>query len=117
MKALYCGFSKQSALSIFFTLDDKGEDSGDFFNFLDQDNTKEPRMVDLSKLVGFAAHMKSDMITYVGSDTMPKCTQGICWYLYLKQFKITKKQLDLLRVDKVQSNVRATNLSGPKGMS
>jgi len=67
--------------------------------------------MDLSKLLGFAAHMKSDVVGYTGTDTIPNCTKLVCWYLYLKPFTITQEQIDFFKVPGVKSNARVTNIS------
>lgn len=47
------------------------------------------------------------MVTgYVGSDTMPKCTRGYCWYLIEKNYTLSQDQLTKLYVDSVPANAR-----------
>lgn len=47
------------------------------------------------------------MITgYVGSDTMPTCARGYCWYLIEKNYTLSQAQLDKLKVDSVPANAR-----------
>ena len=65
----------------------------------------------MSKLLGFGASMNSDIVGYIGSDTIPSCKKGLCWYLYVKPFKITQAQLDSFKVKGVEANARGTNFS------
>jgi hypothetical protein len=48
-------------------------------------------MLDLSLLLDFGASMKSYISGYIGTDTMPMCDKGICWYLYEMPFAITQE--------------------------
>lgn len=54
------------------------------------DSSKTNGTMDLSKILDLAASMKSNVAGYVGTDTMPDCKKGVCWYIYEKVFNITQ---------------------------
>jgi len=47
--------------------------------------------MDISKLLDIASSMKSTISGYVGTDTMPPCSKGYCYYVYEKIFGITQE--------------------------
>ncbi len=47
---------------------------------------------------------------YIGSDTMPTCTENQCWYLIETPLDISADQLNFFKVAGVTSNARALNL-------
>jgi hypothetical protein len=47
--------------------------------------------MDISKLLDIASSMKSTISGYVGTDTMPPCSKGYCYYVYEKIFAITQE--------------------------
>jgi len=53
-------------------------------------STKNNGTMDISKLLDLASSMKSDISGYIGTDTMPPCTNGVCYYIYEKIFTITQ---------------------------
>jgi len=55
--------------------------------------------------------MMSDIVGYIGSDSMPLCTTAVCWYLYQKPFQITAEQLKAFQIEGVDNNYRQTDLS------
>jgi len=65
--------------------------------FFDTFTTKTPTpggdsgTMDISKLLDLASSMKSNISGYVGTDTMPPCTGGVCYYVYEKIFNITQE--------------------------
>jgi len=59
--------------------------------------------------VGAATNDK--VLAYVGSDTMPTCDPGLCWYLLPTPYLITQQQLDFFKVKGVASNYRQQDLS------
>ena len=67
--------------------------------------------MDISKILGFGAGMNSDIVGYIGSDSMPTCKTAVCWYLYLKPFNITAAQLKAFQVEGVDNNYRGTDFT------
>ena len=54
--------------------------------------------------------MTTQMLSYIGSDTMPNCTSLLCWYLSMPIQTITQDTLNKLMVTGVTANNRATDL-------
>jgi len=55
--------------------------------------------------------MKSFVSGYIGGDTKPPCTPGVCWYIYESPFAITDDMLNKFVVPNLKSNARMNNLS------
>ena len=50
------------------------------------------------------------MTGYIGTDTMPSCDAGFCWYFIEKVFEISEDQLNYLKDKNTPSNARAVDL-------
>jgi carbonic anhydrase len=89
--SLACG-SRKAAIVLLFNLNSTNDNNG----FFDDFTTKTPTpggdsgSMDISKLLDLASSMKSNISGYVGTDTMPPCTRGVCYYVYEKIFSITQ---------------------------
>lgn len=55
--------------------------------------------------------MRSYLMGYVGTDSMPNCLKAVCWYLYQQPFLLTQQNLDYFKVDGLASNVRNRDLA------
>lgn len=53
--------------------------------------------------------MRSYLIGYVGTNTVPNCERGVCWYFVKDVFPISAAQLKKLQVPDVVSNNRKTH--------
>lgn len=67
--------------------------------------------MDLSQILDIGAGLFTTVSGYIGTDTMPPCTNYVCWYLYNSPFLITQQQLDFFKVDNVKHNIRTNNLA------
>jgi len=94
-----------AALSVFFNLNSTTSNNN-FFEFLTQGDQK---YIDLSRVVDLGATIKGSITGYQGSDTIPKCTKDVCWYVYDFPMQISQEQLDAFKVDGVESNYRNGN--------
>jgi carbonic anhydrase len=103
--------SKKAAIVLMFNLNSTNDNNG----FFDDFTTKTPTpggdsgSMDISKLLDLASSMKSNISGYVGTDTMPPCTRGVCYYVYEKIFSITQAQLDYFKVKNINYNARQAN--------
>jgi hypothetical protein len=70
--------ARQAAVSVFFNLT-AGADNNNFFDFQKQDEGNQS--IDLSRVLNVGASMNSHIMGYIGTDTMPLCTNKLCWYL------------------------------------
>lgn len=106
--------SNSSALSLFFNLtgDSSLETNGFFEDF--QQKSDDESTIDISKLLDVGAILKSYVIGYIGTDTMPLCSKQLCWYLYKTHFKITQDELDYFKKGGPDSNYRAANIAEKK---
>lgn len=77
--------SGRAAISLFFDLNGTEPNNG-FFDFTKSSNAGT---IDISKILDIASSMKSTVSGYTGTDSMPPCSNGVCWYLYEKVFAIT----------------------------
>ena len=85
----YACSSHQSALSVFFNLTgDSSLDTNGFFEDF-QGKSDEEATIDISKILDVGAVLKSYIVGYIGTDTMPTCSENLCWYIYTTHFKIT----------------------------
>lgn len=92
------------AFSLMFEVGDTQSDFWDSFGTSDIQN------LDLSLLFPKTQAMTTQMYSYVGTDTMPNCTDLMCWYINMPVQTITQATLDMLMVTSVDANNRATNL-------
>lgn len=46
---------------------------------------------------------------YLGTDSMPVCTDRLCWYLINQPFTITQAEFDFFNVEGQTSNARNPN--------
>ena len=46
---------------------------------------------------------------YLGTDSMPVCTDRLCWYLINQPFTITQAEFDFFNVEGQASNARNPN--------
>jgi carbonic anhydrase len=76
--------------------------SNPFFKFLD-DKTQP---IDLSLLMPLDFSLHSYVMGYVGTNTVPNCERGQCWYFVKDVQSITQDQLNKLMVSGVKSNNR-----------
>lgn len=103
-RALVCS-SKTSAISLFFSIENGTDDVYGLFDFQGGD-----KYFDASQVLDVGASLQSYISGYIGTDTMPPCTNNVCWYLYEKVFSITQEEIDYFKVENVESNYREANL-------
>jgi hypothetical protein len=72
---------------VFFTLEQGTTGNGGFFEF--QTQKEGEKVFDASKLLNIGAAMKSHIMGYIGTDTMPTCTKNFCWYIHESPFALT----------------------------
>lgn len=72
-------------MSVFFNVS-KAEPPVDnpFFNWV---GTKEP--LDLSQIITIDFSLNNSVLGYVGSNTVPNCERGVCWYIVNQTFSIS----------------------------
>lgn len=70
-------------------------------------------MIDLSKLIDIGSSMHSNITGYAGTDTMPTCTNKICWYLYEAPYALTQANLDFFTNQ--DPTVKSNNRVGDQG--
>jgi carbonic anhydrase len=92
---------------------DSNLDTDGFFEDFQQKSDGETT-IDISKLLDVGAILKSYVIGYIGTDTMPLCAKKVCWYIYKTHFKITQAELDFFKKGGPDSNYRAANTALPK---
>jgi len=71
------------------------------------DNPQAP--VDLSTLFPIDIALKSYIRGYVGTNTVPNCERGVCWYFLGEPQPISQAQLDKLKIPGVASNNRGVH--------
>ena len=82
--------NKQGVISLLFNLNSTNDNNGFFDTFTSITPSADNNgTMDLSKILDLASSMKSSISGYVGTDTMPPCNLGVCYYLYEKIFAIT----------------------------
>jgi hypothetical protein len=109
-RSLGC-FSNNSAVSILFKIDDT-VDANPFFSWqADADGTK-PITLDLSPLLDKVAGATKSVSGYMGSDSMPGCDYGTCWYIMNQPLTIKSSQVDFFKVKDLASNARTVDLTG-----
>lgn len=69
--------------------------------------------LDISKILDLGSVMRSVISGYSGTDSMPPCTNRVCWYLYEKVFKIEQAQLNFFKADGLDSNARDADTAKP----
>lgn len=57
--------------------------------------------------------MNSNIYGYIGTDTMPTCTNGLCWFIHQQPYVINEEQLNFFKVDGVAANARMFDQSEP----
>ena len=96
--------------SLMFTV---GETQSSFWDWV---GTQDIKNLDLNLLFPKTQAMTTQMYGYVGTDTMPDCTDLMCWYINMPAQTITQATLDMLKDPSVEYNNRATNLgANPPG--
>ncbi len=75
-----------------------------FFNFLDGKSE-----LDLSTLIPIDFSLKEYVTGYVGTNTVPNCERGVCWYILRNVHSIGPDQLEKLKVKDVKANNRVTS--------
>lgn len=78
-RSLAC-YGHQAALSILFELDATSSAHA-FFDWQAQANADETVNIDLTLLVSQVAGTINNVSGYTGTDSMPGCTAGVCWYI------------------------------------
>ncbi len=90
-------------MSFFFNISSNPEPlDGKFFNFMD--DPKAP--LDLGALIPMDFSLKHSVLGYVGTETVPNCERGVCWYFVNQTYAISQAHYNKILIDGVSSNVR-----------
>jgi hypothetical protein len=73
-------FSNHSAVSILFKLDTAAPDQA-FFSWQADATAGKTVTLDISSYLSKISGTTSSVSGYMGTDTMPGCTYGTCWYI------------------------------------
>lgn len=57
-------------------------------------------------LTQLLSNLGKDYYRYIGSLTVPPCTENVLWSIFRKRLCISKKQLDVFRVNTIKKNFR-----------
>lgn len=96
--------SHKGGFSIMFQV---GEEESSFWTWA---GTSDIQSLDLNLLFPKTSPMTTQMLGYIGSDTMPNCSSYFCWYISMPIQTITQATLDKLKSADVPYNNRATDL-------
>ena len=77
-RALAC-FSQHSAISVFFKLDDTS--TNPFFDWQAEASKGGTVTIDPSLFLTQISGTTATVSGYMGTDSMPPCSYGTCWYL------------------------------------
>lgn len=80
--------SNTAAVSVFFQIDDSAADNP-FFDWQADAKNNDPVSIDLTQIISKIAGMINHVDGYDGSDSMPPCTQHVCWYLFQELQTVT----------------------------
>jgi len=108
-RALGC-FSHHAAVSILFQLDASSAPH-EFFNWQPDAIAGNPITIDLSLYLNKVSGSTTSIAGYMGSDTMPGCTYGTCWYIVNTVQTINQSELDFFLVPDVSNNARMADTS------
>lgn len=67
--------------------------------------------IDLSLYLSKISGTIQSVSGYMGTDSMPGCTYGTCWYIINEVQTINQSELDFFKVDNVASNARDVDIS------
>lgn len=67
--------------------------------------------VDPSAFLTQISGTTSTVTGYMGTDTMPGCTYGTCWYIMNEVQTINQSELDFFKVPNVASNARMADIT------
>lgn len=88
--ALYCS-GHVGVVSVMFYIDDTY--TGDFFDWIPNAQAGNEVTIDVGKILTQITGVTNTVSGYRGSDTMPNCSNPVCWYVVNEAFPITTEQL------------------------
>lgn len=68
--------------------------------------------IDPTLLISPVAGTINSVTGYSGTDSMPGCTLGTCWYIINEVMKISQAELDFFVMEGQASNARKTDQTG-----
>jgi carbonic anhydrase len=74
-------YSNKAAFSIIFELVPDAPDNP-FFAWIDDINAPQNAYIDPSLLISRVAGTTTSVTGYSGTDSMPSCENGVCWYVF-----------------------------------
>lgn len=108
-RSLGC-FSNNSAISIMFKIDDTKPN--DFFAWQADATGGKALTIDLSPLLDKISGTTKSVSGYMGTDSMPGCDYGTCWYIMNEPQTISNDQLNFFKVSGLASNARTVDITG-----
>jgi carbonic anhydrase len=88
-------------ISVFFNV---STPPNPFFQFLDGTSP-----LDLSSILTPDFSLNNYIMGYVGTNSVPNCERGVCWYIVKDVFSIGSDQLEKLKIPGVPFNNRQTS--------
>ena len=76
--------------------------NGTFFKWLDTPGTP----LDLNALMPPDFSMHNYILGYLGTETVPTCQRGVCWYFVNGTNYISHEHFNMIKIPDVPANVR-----------